>query len=152
MNITGSLFRNKVKFSEFLRKRLLTNPRRTFVHYRAPSRIFWRSVRGMLPHKSPRGAAALGKLKVFEGVPAPYDTEKRQVIPDALRAVKLSSFRKFCKLGDLSSQVGWGKRDLIEDLENKRRQRAENWHKQRIAKANTVRKALNLKEITAVRN
>jgi len=28
----------------------------------------------MLPHKTPRGAAALGKLKVFEGVPAPYDT------------------------------------------------------------------------------
>jgi large subunit ribosomal protein L13Ae len=74
LNITGSLFRNKVKFSEFLRKRLLTNPRRTFVHYRAPSRIFWRSIRGMLPHKSARGAAALGKLKVFEGVPAPYDT------------------------------------------------------------------------------
>ncbi len=96
-----------------MRKRLLTNPRRTFVHYRAPSRIFWRSVRGMLPHKSPRGAAALGKLKIFEGVPAPYDTEKRQVVPDALRAVKLSSFRKFCKLGDLSSQVGWGKQNLI---------------------------------------
>jgi hypothetical protein len=36
-------------------------------------------VRGMLPHKTPKGAAALGKLKVFEGVPAPYDTKKRQV-------------------------------------------------------------------------
>ena len=33
----------------------------------------------MLPHKTPKGAAALGKLKVFEGVPAPYDTKKRQV-------------------------------------------------------------------------
>jgi large subunit ribosomal protein L13Ae len=31
----------------------------------------------MLPHKTPRGAAALGKLKVFEGIPAPYDTKKR---------------------------------------------------------------------------
>lgn len=106
----------------------------------------------MLPHKTPKGADALGKLKVFEGVPAPYDTEKRQVVPDALRAVKLSSFRKFCKLGDLSTQVGWRKQNLINDLEDKRRTRAENWHKQRIAKANTVRKALNLKEITAVRN
>ena len=36
-------------------------------------------MRGMLPHKTPKGAAALGKLKVFEGVPAPYDTKKRQV-------------------------------------------------------------------------
>ena len=121
INITGSLFRNKVKFSEFLRKRLLTNPRRTFVHYRSPARIFWRTVRGMVPHKTARGAAAMGRLKIFEGVPAPYDTSKRQVIPDALRCVKLTSFRKFCKLGDLSSEVGWGKRDLIEKLESKRK-------------------------------
>ena len=78
----------------------------------------------MLPHKTPKGAIALGKLKVFEGVPAPYDTKKRQVVPDALRAVKLSSFRKFCKLGDLSSQVGWSKQNLVEQLETKRKVRA----------------------------
>jgi large subunit ribosomal protein L13Ae len=107
--------------------------------------MFWRSVRGMLPHKKAIGAAALARLKIFEGVPAPYDTKKRQVVPDALRAVKLSSFRKFCKLGDLSSQVGWGKLTLVEDLENKRRERAEKWHKQRVQTANTVRKALNQK-------
>jgi large subunit ribosomal protein L13Ae len=129
----------------------LTNPRRAFVHYRAPSRIFWRTVRGMLPHKSPRGAEALGRLKVFEGVPAPYDTKKREVVPDALRAVKLSSFRKFCSLGDLSSEVGWGKKALVEKLEGKRRERASAWHKKRLANANNVRKALNLKEINAVR-
>jgi len=113
LHITGSLFRNKVKFSEFLRKRLLTNPRRTFIHYRAPSRMFWRTVRGMVPHKTPKGAVAMQRLKVFEGVPAPYDTKKREVIPDALKCVKLTSFRKFCNLGDLSSEVGWGKRSLI---------------------------------------
>ena len=134
-----------------MRKRLLTNPRRTFVHYRAPSRIFWRTVRGMVPHKTARGAAALGRLKVFEGCPAPYDTKKREVIPDALRAVKLSSFRKFCVLGDLSTQVGWGKGSLISSLEDKRRDRASAWHKKRIAEANKVRKALNLKEINAVK-
>jgi large subunit ribosomal protein L13Ae len=135
-----------------LRKRLLTNPRRTFVHYRSPSRIFWRTVRGMLPHKTARGAAALGRLKIFEGVPAPYDTKKREVVPDALRAVKLSSFRKFCNLGDLSSQVGWGKGALVQNLENKRRDRASAWHKKRVESANKVRKALNLKEINAVRS
>lgn len=134
-----------------MRKRLLTNPRRTFVHYRAPSRIFWRTVRGMLPHKTARGAEALGRLKVFEGVPAPYDTKKREVVPDALRAVKLSSFRKYCTLGDLSSEVGWGKKVLIGKLEDKRRERAAAWHKKRVAQANNVRKALNLKEINAVK-
>lgn len=75
----------------------------------------------MLPHKTARGAAALGRLKIFEGVPAPYDTMKRQFVPDAMRCVKLASFRKFCHLGDLSAQVGWGKRDLIETLETKRK-------------------------------
>jgi large subunit ribosomal protein L13Ae len=105
----------------------------------------------MLPHKTSRGAAALGKLKIFEGVPAPYDTKKREVIPDALRSVKLSSFRKYCTLGDLSSEVGWSKRDLVEKLENKRRERASNWHKKRIENANKVRKALNLTEINKVK-
>ncbi len=102
----------------------------------------------MLPHKSPKGAIALGRLKVFEGVPAPYDTKKREVVPDALRAVKLSSFRKFCTLGDLSSQVGWGKQTLVNALEDKRRARASTWHKKQIEKANKVRKSLNLKEIS----
>ena len=105
----------------------------------------------MLPHKTPKGAEALGRLKIFEGVPAPYDTKKREVVPDALRAVDLSSFRKFCTLGDLSSQVGWGKQALVEKLENKRRERASAWHKKRLAASNSVRKALNLKEISAVR-
>jgi len=41
---------------------------------------------------------------------------KKQVIPDALRCVKLSSFRKYCVLGDLSSQVGWGKKEIINEL------------------------------------
>ena len=27
----------------------------------------------MIPHKTPRGAAALERLKAFEGVPYPYD-------------------------------------------------------------------------------
>jgi hypothetical protein len=92
-----------------------------------------------------------GRLKVFEGVPAPYDTKKREVIPDALRCTKLSSFRKFCRLGDLSAQVGWGKKDLIDTLEQKRKDRGENWHKAQIDKANQVRKALNLTEINKVR-
>ena len=54
-------------------------------------------------------------------------------------------------MGDLSAQVGWGKKDLIAKMEDKRRQRAVNWHKKRIEKANKVRKALNLKEINKVK-
>ena len=46
--------------------------------------IVWRTVRGMLPHMSPRGAAALKKLSTFDGIPAPFDTKDRVVVPAAL--------------------------------------------------------------------
>ena len=46
---------------EFLNKRMNHKPLRGFVHYRAPSRMLWRAIRGMIPHKGPRGAAAMGK-------------------------------------------------------------------------------------------
>jgi large subunit ribosomal protein L13Ae len=119
---------------QFLRKRTNTNPKRGPFHYRAPSRILWRTVRsltclelapsladrpidhvdlyvyhnnpshvslkpiasphprpttpqirGMLPHKTFRGAEALNRLTTFEGIPAPYDTKKRVVVPQALK-------------------------------------------------------------------
>ena len=40
LNISGSLFRNKLKYHDFLRLSNNTNPRRNFKHYRSPSRIF----------------------------------------------------------------------------------------------------------------
>ena len=52
----------------------------------------------MIPHKTKRGEAALARLKVFEGVPPPYDKTKRMVIPDALKWVFLegSYVRTMC--------------------------------------------------------
>jgi hypothetical protein len=50
----------------------------------------------MVPHKSARGAAALERLKLFEGVPPPYDKKKRMVVPDALRVLRLKPGRKYC--------------------------------------------------------
>merc|ERR1711967_23923 len=69
INVSGSLFRNRVKFMEFLNKRMNHKPLRGFVHYRGPARMLWRVIRGMVPHKTPRGAAAMGRIKLFEGVP-----------------------------------------------------------------------------------
>lgn len=63
----------------------------------------------MLPHKTPRGAAALERLKVFEGIPSPYDTKKKQCVPDALKIVRLKNHRDFCKLGDIAREGGWNK-------------------------------------------
>jgi len=118
---SGSLFRNKLKFHEFLNKTRNTNPRKGHIHFRTPSRIFWRMVRGMLPHKTPKGSAALGRLKVFEGIPFPYDQKKRVVVPDALKVLRLKSHRKFCVLGDLAQKVGWTRKDLVARLEEKRK-------------------------------
>jgi large subunit ribosomal protein L13Ae len=50
----------------------------------------------MVPHKTARGAAALDRLKLFEGVPPPYDKKKRMVVPDALRVLRLKPGRKYC--------------------------------------------------------
>lgn len=62
IHISGSFFRNRLKFEDFLNKKHCTKPSRAGpFHFRAPSRFFWRVVRGMLPRKTQRGAAALGK-------------------------------------------------------------------------------------------
>ena len=59
----------------------------------------------MVPHKTKRGAAALERLRVFEGVPPPFDRKKRLVVPDALKVLRLQHGHKYCKLGDLSASV-----------------------------------------------
>lgn len=82
-------------------------------HFRAPSRIFYKAVRGMIPHKTARGAAALERLKVFEGVPPPYDTQKKMVVPQALRVLRLQPGRKYCTVGRLSHEVGWKYQDVV---------------------------------------
>jgi large subunit ribosomal protein L13Ae len=92
ISISGGLVRQKMKYLRFLRKRMNTKPSHGPIHYRAPSRIFWRTVRGMIPHKTARGEAALARLKAYEGVPPPYDRTKRMVIPDALKYAPLSCF------------------------------------------------------------
>ena len=148
---SGSLFRNKLKFHEFLNKTNTHNPRKWIVHYRQPSRIFWRTVRGMLPHKFPRGAAALGRLKVFEGCPTPYDMKKKKVVPQALRLLRLKNHRQWCYMGDLSTKVGWKKQTLVDNLEEKRKTRAKAYYDRKLARVNLKRKAESLPEFKALK-
>ena len=61
---------------------------------------------------------------MFEGIPSPYDTMKRKVIPAALKIIRLKNFRKYSELGEICSHVGWKKRDLVTKLEEKRAARA----------------------------
>ncbi|KAK5784111.1 60S ribosomal L13a-4 -like protein [Gossypium arboreum] len=123
--MSGGLVRQKMKYMRFLRKRMNTKPSHGPIHFRAPAKIFWRTVRGMIPHKTKRGAAALARLKSYEGVPSPYDKVKRMVIPDALKVLRLLKGHKYCLLGRLSSEVGWNHYDTIRELEKKRKERAQ---------------------------
>ncbi|CAK8671460.1 large ribosomal subunit protein uL13-like [Clavelina lepadiformis] len=122
--ISGNFYRNKLKYLDFLKKRIRTNPSRGPFHFRSPSKILWRTIRGMLPHKLKRGAEALDRLKVFEGIPPPYDKKKRFIVPSCMKIVKLKPKRKFAELSRLSHEVGWKYQGIIESLEEKRKARA----------------------------
>jgi large subunit ribosomal protein L13Ae len=111
--------------------------------------MFWKSTRGMLPHKTPKGAAALGRLKVFEGIPFPYDHKKRVVVPEALKVLRLKNNRKFCSLGDLACLVGWKKASLVETLEAKRKVKSAKFHEAKAKKSAARAKALGDKAVGA---
>ena len=126
--LTGSVQYNRLKFREYLNKTLLTNPRKGHKHYRSPSRVFFKAVRGMLPRKTIRGEQAMSRLKVFEGIPHPYDRKKRMIVTDALKIMKVRSFRAKCELKELCMEVGWKHGTVLERLESKRIERAKKYH------------------------
>ncbi|KAF2091943.1 AMP dependent synthetase and ligase [Saccharata proteae CBS 121410] len=122
LNISGEFFRAKLNYQAFMRKQTRYNPTRGGpFHFRAPSKMFWRTVRGMIPHKTARGAAAMERLKTFEGVPPPYDHQKRMVVPQALRVLRLKPGRKYCTVGRLSHEFGWKYQDVVARLEERRK-------------------------------
>ncbi|URE48861.1 60S ribosomal protein [Musa troglodytarum] len=90
-------------YLRFLRNRMNTKPSHGPIHFRAPVKILWRLIRGMIPQKTKRGAAALARLKAYEGVPPPYDKIKRM------------AGHKYRLLGRLSSEVGWNHYDTIKE-------------------------------------
>merc|ERR1712200_77664 len=100
-----------------LKKRCNVLPTRGPFHFRAPGKIFYRCVRGMVPHKTERGKAALKRLQTFEGVPPPYDKKKKMVIPSALKVLRLEH------------EVGGKYQDIIEALEAKMKVKGEAFYK-----------------------
>ena len=123
LNISGEFFRNKLKYHDYLRKATRYNKKKGPFHFRAPSRILYKAIRGMIPHKTARGKAALERLKVFEGVPPPYDKKKRVVVPQALRVLRLKP----------------GRKSVVEKLEEKRKVQSAEYY----AKKKALTKKLN---------
>jgi large subunit ribosomal protein L13 len=69
-----------------------------------PERILKRTIRGMLPHKRMRGRDAMGRLKVYVGMPAEFKGAEITRIAEA-DMNRLSS-NKYLTLGDVSSKLG----------------------------------------------
>ncbi|CRL01676.1 CLUMA_CG014895, isoform A [Clunio marinus] len=136
LQLSGHFFRNKIKFLAHLRKRCNVNPARGPFHFRAPSRMFWKAVRGMIPYKTRRGKIALNRLKVFEGIPPPYDKQKRVCVPLAMKILCLRPDRKYCQVGRVAHEVGWHYKDVVSSLEAKRKIKARLHynHKRRLEK------------------
>merc|ERR1712038_11166 len=141
MVISGSLVRNKVKYAQFRKKRMNTNPGKGPYHFKSPARMVWRTIRGMVHQKTARGQDAIGRLSTFEGIPAPYDKVKRVVVPAALRILRLKSIREHTVLGELANAVGWKHQELLKVLEEKRKVEAAEFYAKKVEGEALKRKA-----------
>jgi hypothetical protein len=92
----------------------------------------------MVPHKSSRGAAALTRLALFEGVPPAQDKVKKMVVPAALRVLRLKPGRKYCTLKRLSHEVGWGYKDVVDKLEEKRKAKGQAYHERKVSHGRAI--------------
>ncbi|ANB12974.1 ribosomal 60S subunit protein L16A [Sugiyamaella lignohabitans] len=95
----------------------------------------------MIAHKTARGKAALEHLKVFEGIPPPYDRKKRVVVPQALRVLRLKPGRKYTTIGRLSHEVGWKYQDVVSRLEERRKVKSAAYYAKKVALQKKVQAA-----------
>lgn len=126
--ISGSLYRNKLKCMNFRDKRENTNPKKGPIHQRSPAQMLLRKIRGMLPHKTPIGAAALGRVKCFDGCPLTFNAKKKFVVTDALKCVRMKPRSRYCCIGDVATVCGWTKGAVINKFEAKRAGANREWH------------------------
>ncbi|MFT4890682.1 MAG: large subunit ribosomal protein L13 [Halobacteriales archaeon] len=86
---------------ETYRARLEVGSDRGPAYPKRPDTIMKRSIRGMLPHKKPRGREAFENVRVYLGNPYDEDGE----VLDGTSLDRLSTIR-FVQLGDVSEQLG----------------------------------------------
>mmetsp|Transcript_58939 Transcript_58939/g.49934 ORF Transcript_58939/g.49934 Transcript_58939/m.49934 type:complete len:130 (+) Transcript_58939:22-411(+) len=82
--VNNDMLFNVRKFKDWIRKRQISKPTRSQKHFRSPAMVFWQAVRGSLKYKINKGREAIEKLKVFNGVPKPYDHMKRVVATECV--------------------------------------------------------------------
>jgi large subunit ribosomal protein L13Ae len=72
-------------------------------------------------------------LELYEGVPPAQDHVKKMVVPAALRVLRLKPGRKFCTLKRLSAEVGWGYKDVVDRLEEKRKVKGQAYFERKVS-------------------
>ncbi|SEH15346.1 large subunit ribosomal protein L13 [Natronorubrum sediminis] len=87
------------------RKRLELGSDRGPYYPKRPDTIFKRSVRGMVPHKKPRGRDALDNVRVYVGNPYEDDDDREAEVLEGTSLDRLSNIR-FVHLGEVSDQLG----------------------------------------------
>ena len=112
--LSGLLYNRRVEYLEWKNKQSNSNPRKGGpYHFKSPSKLFWKAVKGMIPRKTARGKAALERLKIFEGCPYPYSHKKKMFAPRSLKIVRLKFGRKYCLLGELCKSIGWNHGETV---------------------------------------
>lgn len=88
--------------AKFLKRREVGSDRGP-AYPKQPDRIFRRAIRGMLPHKKPRGREAYENVRVYLG--NPYEGDVEAEILDDTSLDRLSNI-KFVSLGEVSESLG----------------------------------------------
>ena len=116
---TGKYIKNKFELISKSKKRTNTNPKHGPFHFKSPSQVFWKTIRGMLPHKTFKGSDALMRLKLYDGIPNSLINVKKFVVPYALRTIRLAPGRKFANLGEILEDIGWKRKREIKEKDEK---------------------------------
>jgi len=90
------------KFKTRTEARVLSNPLYGPKYSRIPSKIFRRSVKGMLPNKSRTAERIFKRLEVFNAVPKEFAAEKLQTFED----IKYNERNKAMTLKEIALLLG----------------------------------------------
>jgi len=80
------------------------HPKKGPFHPRRPDQIVHKTVKGMLPHRQPKGETALKRLRVFLGVPAELKNAPFQTIPEA-HSSRLKG--PYVTVGEFAKEIGY---------------------------------------------
>ncbi|MGA2198445.1 MAG: 50S ribosomal protein L13 [Nitrososphaerales archaeon] len=74
------------------------------IHPRRPDNILRRMVRGMVPKTKAKGTSAMGRLRIYMGIPEKYAGVKTSKFEDALATRPLPSYTT---IAEIAKNIGW---------------------------------------------